>query len=148
MRPTDPTEPQPAGASDQHDLADFFVEHTEPEAGAAPDDPSEIGRRLTQARRAAGLSPRQLADQLGVTESTVAGWEAGDRSPRGNRVSKLAGILGVSLSWILIGRGVEPSGGHHEISQIRAELRIARSRLDDVVTELADLDRRLAAFDD
>jgi transcriptional regulator with XRE-family HTH domain len=152
MPPTDPTDPQPTDPStesvDAHeDLTDYFVEHANSDAVAAPDHPGEIGRRLADARVAAGLSPRDLADHLGVKESTITKWESGERSPRGQRVSKLAGILGVSLSWILVGRGVEPTGHNHDAVQLRAELRLARDRLDDVVSELAVIDKRLAEME-
>jgi transcriptional regulator with XRE-family HTH domain len=142
--PTDASTP----ASDD-DLAQYFAESPSDGTPAGLDDDArQIGRRLADARNAAGLSPRELAENLGVKQSTIEKWESGERSPRGQRVSKLAGILGVSLSWILVGRGVEPSAGNPDVVQLRAELRLARDRLDDVVSELAVIDKRLAAIDD
>lgn len=136
----------PAGSGD--DLAQYYEEGLDDgPPGALDDDAVQIGARLRDAREAAGLSTRELADHLGVKESTVGKWESGERSPRGQRVSKLAGILGVSLSWILVGRGVEPTGNDHDLVQLRAELRLARDRLDDVVSELAVLDQRLAEME-
>ena len=151
---TDASTPDSTPASDDptesgDDLARYFSES--PGNGTPADlddDTRQIGRRLAEARDAAGLSPRELADHLGVKESTIEKWESGERSPRGQRVSKLAGILGVSLSWILVGRGVEPSAANHDVAQLRAELRLARDRLDDVVSELAVIDKRLAAMDE
>jgi len=144
---TDGTEQHPPESDD--DLAQYFAESPgDGRPAELDDDARQIGARLAEARNAAGLSPRELADHLGVKESTISGWESGERSPRGQRVSKLAGILGVSLSWILVGRGVEPSAGNHDLTQLRAELRLARDRLDDVVSELAVIDNRLAAMED
>ena len=131
------------------DLAQYFAES--PGAAILPTwttTPCRSGGVLPRPATLPGLSQRQLADHLGVKESTITKWESGERSPRGQRVSKLAGILGVSLSWILVGRGVEPSAGDHDVAQLRAELRLARDRLDDVVSELAVIDKRLAAMDD
>ena len=146
--PTDASTPASDDRSESaDDLAQYFAESPGNGTPAGlDDDVRQIGRRLTEARDAAGLSQRELADHLGVKESTITKWESGERSPRGQRVSKLAGILGVSLSWILVGRGVEPSAGNHDIAQLRAELRLARDRLDDVVSELAVIDKRLAAM--
>ncbi len=152
IEPTTPTTP-PTGTdlsapTDTDDLARYYEES--PGTGLPAeldDDERQIGRRLAEAREAAGLSRRELADHLGVKESTIAKWESGERSPRGQRVSKLAGILGVSLSWILVGRGVEPLSAGDDITQIRAELRQARERLDDVVSELAVIDKRLDELD-
>lgn len=141
-----PRQDAPA-ASGHDDLARFFAEHARLDADSSLDDERHIGARLAEARSAAGLSRRAIADRIGVKESTIAKWEAGDTSPRGHRVSKLAGILGVSISWILMGRGVEPTGGVSDIDQIRVELDAVRARLDDVVNELAVLDHRLASID-
>ena len=139
------TAPDPSGSG--NDLGDYYEETPDDgNPGTLDDDALQIGVRLRDARDAAGLSRRELADHLGVKESTIGKWESGERSPRGQRVSKLAGILGVSLSWILVGRGVKPSGNDPDLVALRAELRSARDRLDDVVNELAALDQRLAQF--
>ena len=153
MPADDPTTDSNTASEDRpesdDDLARYFSESPgEGTPADLDDDARQIGRRLAEARLAADLTPRELADHLGVKESTIAKWESGERSPRGQRVSKLAGILGVSLSWILVGRGVEPSASVGDIVQLRAELRLARDRLDDVVSELAVIDKRLAAMDD
>jgi transcriptional regulator with XRE-family HTH domain len=145
--PTDPTDDGPPETGD--DLARYFAETSrDSSSGELDDDARQIGERLAEARNAVGLSARELADHLGVKASTIARWESGEESPRGQRVSKLAGILGVSLSWILVGRGVEPSARNHDLTRLRAELRLARDRLDDVVSELAVIDKRLAAMVD
>ena len=130
------------------DLGRFFDEHSNGESQAdLDDDPRQIGARIAEARIAAGLTPEDIATRSGVKQSTVAKWESGERAPRGHRVSKLAGMLGVSISWILMGRGVEPAHGATEIEQIRGDLDSIRARLDDVVNELAVLDQRLASVD-
>jgi len=65
--------------------------------GYALYDPSwSFGERLTAARRGLGLPRQQLADALGVAESTVAGWEKGRRRPRkelGLRLDRLVSSL-------------------------------------------------------
>ena len=87
-------------------------------------------------------------DRIGVEADTFASWEAGSVPLRANHLSRVAGLLSVSLSWLMIGRGPEPTGNHSELSRLRADLASARSRLDDVVNELAVLDQRLADIDD
>ena len=41
-----------------------------------------LGQRLFQARRAAGLSRRELAEELRVNMSTIDAWEWGRYNPR------------------------------------------------------------------
>lgn len=56
--------------------------------------PGFDGRRLREARRAAGMTQRQLAEQLGIPDTGVINWETGQRAPRTDRLPELARILG------------------------------------------------------
>lgn len=132
--------PNPEPTADG-DLADFFAE------GEGDGESHEIGNRIATARSAAGLSEIELADRLGVTTETLAEWERGDRSPRANHLTKLSGVLGVAFSWLIVGSGGEPSTDTDRMTQLRIDLTAVRSRLDDVVNELAVLDQRLADLD-
>ncbi|HMO72153.1 MAG TPA: helix-turn-helix domain-containing protein [Paracoccaceae bacterium] len=64
-----------------------------------------FGDRLAGAREAAGLSAEDLARRLGVRLTTVQAWEDDRAEPRANRVQMLAGMLGVSIRWLLTGEG-------------------------------------------
>ena len=55
--------------------------------------------RLKEARKRKGLSQERLAELVGVTRSTVAKWEIGERSPKGDHLIKLSEVLGVSPSY-------------------------------------------------
>ena len=66
------------------------------------------GGRLTRAREAKGLSTSQLARRVGVKTMTLQNWETDRTAPRSNRLAMLAGLLDVSPTWILIGRGEAP----------------------------------------
>jgi transcriptional regulator with XRE-family HTH domain len=44
---------------------------------------------------------RQLADRIGVNESTVSRWMTGETAPGKDRAAELAGILGYTLEEIL-----------------------------------------------
>ncbi|MDX5361902.1 MAG: helix-turn-helix domain-containing protein [Alphaproteobacteria bacterium] len=92
--------------------------------GAAPAEES-AGRRLAAAREAAGLTPAQLARRLGVRTRTLHDWEAGRSEPRANRLSMLAGMLGVSPTWLLTGRGEGPAApvAREELALLQADLR-------------------------
>lgn len=52
-------------------------------------------------RRKQGLTQQQLANELGVTQSTVAMWETGKAMPRMQLVSILAKKLNVDTNTIV-----------------------------------------------
>ena len=76
---------------------------------AAEDTSDTIGGRLVRARETTGLSASQLARRIGVKTKTLRNWEMDRTAPRSNRLTILAGILNVSPTWILVGRGEAPS---------------------------------------
>lgn len=52
--------------------------------------------QLKQARLKAGLTQQQVADRMGITNSTYCGYETGKRKPNLIKLKQLASILGVS----------------------------------------------------
>ena len=108
-----------------------------------------FGDRLEAAREAKGLTVESLAEKLGVDTRTVEAWENDADAPRANRVQMLAGLLNVSIVWLISG---ESNGTTHvadtyerptaindalgEIAQVKASLAIALEKLD-------ELERRL-----
>jgi transcriptional regulator with XRE-family HTH domain len=67
-----------------------------------------LGDRLRSAREKSGLSAKQVADRLGVKPQSVSAWEHDQREPRANKLHMLAGILNVSMTWLLEGSGKGP----------------------------------------
>ena len=45
--------------------------------GGSPMDQIKIGRFVAETRRAKGLTQRQLADQLSISDKTISKWETG-----------------------------------------------------------------------
>ena len=62
---------------------------------------SPFGERLFAARQQVGLSQMQLADKLGITQSTYAGWERRTTALRPDFISRLAATLNVSADFLL-----------------------------------------------
>lgn len=111
------------------------------------EEQATFGDRLCHAREAAGLEQRELAMRLGVSERTVRNWENDRSEPRSNRMQMLAGMLNVSLMWLMSGRGegIAPPGEetpprHQGIDAALREL--ARLR-----TDLARVSRALGAVE-
>ena len=69
------------------------------------EDQATLGDRLAGARDAALLSPEEMAEKLGVNVETLHGWEQDLQEPRANRLAMIAGLLNVSLQWLLTGSG-------------------------------------------
>lgn len=61
----------------------------------------KLPKRLAAARKKAGLSQAGLAEKLGVSAGTVAGWETEGEHAHGMRVDRLkevAKVLGVEIA--------------------------------------------------
>ena len=72
-------------------------------------DKATFGDRLVAAREKSNLSQQDLAKRLGVKNSTIKSWENDNSEPRANRLSMLAGLLNISIAWLICaeGSGVE-----------------------------------------
>jgi transcriptional regulator with XRE-family HTH domain len=108
-----------------------------------------FGDRLAAAREHSGMSPQNLAKRLGVKQSTIRGWEADTNEPRANRLSMLAGLLNVSVMWLLTGEGEgvgTPRAERNvpeEIRDILIDIRTLRATLKDTTEKLSELEKRL-----
>lgn len=68
--------------------------------------PAILADRIRLARRSAKLSQSELAESLDVAASAVAQWESPHgTSPRIEKFPALAAAVGVTVEWLLTGRG-------------------------------------------
>lgn len=111
-----------------------------------------FGDRLAAAREQAGLSQKSLANRLGIKTSTLRNWENDLSEPRANRLNMLAGLLGVSISWLITGEGEGVSAPEDqqkqtaEFSEVLTELRQIRAQLTNSNERIARLEKRLFAL--
>lgn len=56
------------------------------------------------ARLAAGMSVREAAKRLSVTDAAVYMWETGQMNPRTDRLPEIASVYGVSVDELLAGK--------------------------------------------
>ncbi len=61
------------------------------------------GRRMRRLRLAAGISVREMAQQLGVSRSTIQRYEANTTVPKTGVLTAIAGILGTTAEWLTAG---------------------------------------------
>ena len=55
-------------------------------------------RDIKELRKKAALTQAELAEAVGVTQSTVSQWESGTAFPRADKLPKLAEVLGCSVA--------------------------------------------------
>lgn len=91
------------------------------------------GKHLASLRTVAGLSQQQVADEIGVRQSTIATWERSSRPPKGDVLSQLAKLFNVSIQDLL---GAEPTRTQKPTHRGPA------SRLERLISEAGKLPRR------
>ncbi len=112
-------------------------------------DAATFGDRVAGAREAMGMSQGELARRLGVKKETVIGWEDDVAEPRANRLSMMAGLLNVSIMWLLTGEGEgmdAPSDEETSESDLLAllgELRAIRGQMRTLTEQAAKLEKNL-----
>ncbi len=113
------------------------------------EETATFGDRMAAARERAGLSQVQLAKQLGVKHATVRNWEDDLSEPRANKLQMMAGLVGVSLSWLLTGDGEGPEGPPDEealstdVTDVLVEIRVLKGELSHAVQKLGYLEKKL-----
>lgn len=66
-------------------------------------DCSKVGRLIYKLRKEKGMTQKQLADLLNISDKTVSKWERGMGCPDVTLLGMLSGILGVEIEKILAG---------------------------------------------
>ncbi|SMY09459.1 helix-turn-helix domain-containing protein [Flavimaricola marinus] len=113
------------------------------------EETATFGDRLAGAREAAGLTQSEVAHRLGVKTATLRKWEDDLAEPRANRLTMLAGMTGVSLTWLMTGRGEGPEAPGEEpdmsddVKTMLDEMRVLRSQMAVATSQLAALEKRL-----
>ena len=63
---------------------------------------------LKAARKKSGKTQKEIADSLGVGQSTYKNYECGLREPKGDTIVALANLLGVTTDYLLGRSDVNP----------------------------------------
>lgn len=108
-----------------------------------------FGDRLTAAREAQALSTSELARRLGVKLKTIEAWENDTSEPRANKLQMVAGLLNVSIRWLLTGEGEgvsEPATVEEMEADAKALLRDIqqmRQQMTTLATRMGMVEKRL-----
>ncbi|GGO51298.1 Helix-turn-helix [Roseovarius pacificus] len=125
--------------------------NTEANDGWFDPEATTFGDRVAGAREQAGMSQAELAKRLGVKLKTLKGWENDLSEPRANKLSMMAGLLNVSLLWLLSGEGDGPDGPNEagelssDVVEMLTEIRDIRTHLAQYTDRLGRLEKSLRA---
>ncbi|MEP2534031.1 helix-turn-helix transcriptional regulator [Shimia sp.] len=114
------------------------------------EDVATFGDRLAAAREAAGLKRIEFAKRLGVKKATISDWEDDLSEPRANRLQMMAGLLNVSVGWLLTGEGdgvdapdESLDGDDPGLVALLADIRDVRGRIKSDLDRLARVEKAL-----
>ena len=111
------------------------------------EDAATFGDRLAAAREVRGMTQKALARRIGVALKTLEGWENDMREPRANKLQMVAGLLDVSMSWLLTGEGKgvdpDPAADMPELAELLNEMRQLRTEMQRSAERMGLLEKRL-----
>ncbi|MEP5729111.1 MAG: helix-turn-helix domain-containing protein [Sulfitobacter sp.] len=112
-------------------------------------DAATFGDRVAAARERAGMTQGVLAKRLGVRLATLRAWENDLSEPRANRLSMLAGLLNVSMMWLINGEGegiespVDAVAIPPDMAEILSQIRALRVEMLANAENMGRLEKRL-----
>lgn len=112
-------------------------------------DVATFGDRVAAAREKSGMSQSALAKRLGVRPATLRSWEDDLSEPRANRLSILAGLLNVSMMWLINaeGEGVTTPDDNPDVPldlrETLNEMRVLRAEILKNAQSLGRLEKRM-----
>jgi transcriptional regulator with XRE-family HTH domain len=109
-----------------------------------PEKAREIGARITEARQAAGMKQRELADLLGVSERSIQAYEQGETVPW-RFGAALEQALNRPSAWFWYGREAEGLSGSSE-NLLRVLLEEQRASFANLEAQLVELRDEVAAL--
>jgi HTH-type transcriptional regulator, cell division transcriptional repressor len=122
------------------------------DTGWFSEEAATFGDRLAGAREAAGMTQAELARRLGVKLKTVTAWENDVSEPRANKLQMVAGLLNVSIKWLLTGEGdgveepAEENPLQADARSVIAEMRQIRTEITRMGDRLGRLEKRLRSI--
>lgn len=95
-----------------------------------------LGKRISDLLDQQGLSQRELADRVGVTEVSMSRYIKGERTPKGPTIANIAKVLHTTSDYLL---GHEVEDADPETEYYRTQRAIARNAKKWTKKQKADL---------
>ncbi len=104
---------------------------------------SMFPERLKDRREELELTQKEVGERVGKTNSAVSKWEEGSREPEFTTLIRLAGVLHVSVEWLIGTDGAPtPPRPHLRLEEGRRLVRCAREIVEALVSLLPDGDEQ------
>jgi transcriptional regulator with XRE-family HTH domain len=98
----------------------------------------ELGQRIADLRKDAGLTQTQLADKVGVSQQIIASYENGKRNFPVGRLLEVAEALNISASELLTGTKKDRSKKKTRLDEQLAAVKQLPARKRQFVSEFLD----------
>lgn len=113
-------------------------------------DAATFGDRLAAARDNAKMTQAQMVRRLGIKASTLKAWEQDLSEPRANHLSIMAGVLNVSMMWLMNGEGegldapnADGPVSEVDLGELLRDMRDLRVTISQSAEQLGRLEKRL-----
>ena len=100
-------------------------------------DQLKIGKFIAECRKNVGLTQKQLAEKLGITDRAVSKWETGKALPDSSIMLELCRILGITVNDLLSGEVITMDNYNKELE----------NKLIEMVKQKEEADKRLLAIE-
>lgn len=100
-------------------------------------DQLKIGKFISERRKDIGLTQKQLAEKLGITDRAVSKWETGKALPDSSIMLELCRILGITVNDLLSGEVITMDNYNKELE----------NKLIEMVKQKEEADKRLLAVE-
>ena len=100
----------------------------------------KIGRFISEKRKELGLTQKELADKLYVTDKTISRWENGNYMPDLSNIIVLSDILGVSTYELLLGEEMTKEDKNKDNIETETRVLFSLDKEEEIIKKLNEID--------
>ena len=100
----------------------------------------KIGRFISEKRKELGLTQKELADKLYVTDKTISRWENGNYMPDLSSIIVLSDILGVSTYELLLGEEMTKKDKNKDNIETETRVLFSLDKEEEIIKKLNEID--------
>lgn len=79
----------------------LLIQHEQPELMSDEDFKTMFPRRMNRLLRISNMTQKELAEIVGITESTMSRYCRGERMPKATTIAKIADVFGIEVNELL-----------------------------------------------